>query len=207
MDTNAYEGQPAPPVRASLEQILDEVEALSRGAENDSPFQEPPAGGPPPTAMGTTSPPSQPGGAPPPSPLGGAAAPLLNGLLSNPALLSALPTLMEKMAPLLGAARGSGGGDGTGADTVSQGGTPGQGGAASPVGGLPVARPSHAGMDRHTALLCAVKPYLNPQRRAAADTMIQLCRVWDALEKSGISLGSLLGGLGGVGSANTDQRR
>ena len=57
-----------------------------------------------------------------------------------------------------------------------------------------VVRP-HA-LDRHTALLCALKPYLSPHRRDTADTVIRLCRVWDALEKSGISLAGLLGSVG-----------
>ena len=52
-----------------------------------------------------------------------------------------------------------------------------------------------------TALLCAVKPYLSPQRREAAETVIRICRIWDALERSGISLTGLLGGGGAVPAA------
>ena len=55
-------------------------------------------------------------------------------------------------------------------------------------------------IDRHTALLCAVKPYLSPERQSAADTVIRLCRVWDALERSGISLSGLLGSIPVTGS-------
>jgi hypothetical protein len=42
-----------------------------------------------------------------------------------------------------------------------------------------------------------VKPYLSPGRQEAAETVIRLCRVWDALERSGISLSGILSGLGG----------
>lgn len=91
-------------------------------------------------------------------------------LLSDPAVLSALPTLMENLTPLLsGLGRG--------------------------VGSSPRAERPHTA-DRHTALLCALKPYLSPQRRETAETVIRLCRVWDALERSGISLTGLLGLVG-----------
>jgi hypothetical protein len=69
------------------------------------------------------------------------------------------------------------------------------------TGSSPNAARPHS-VDRHTALLCAIKPYLSPERQDAAETVIRLCRVWDALERSGISLSGLLAG-GGV-SARTD---
>jgi hypothetical protein len=94
----------------------------------------------------------------------------LGALLSNPALLSALPTLAENLGPLLGGVTGG-------------------------VGASPKATRPHT-IDRHTALLCAVKPYLSPQRQSAAETVIRLCRIWDALERSGISLTGLLGSMG-----------
>ena len=94
----------------------------------------------------------------------------LAGLLSNPALLSALPTVMENLSPLQG--------------NLNRG-----------VGSSPSATRPHT-VDRHTALLCAIKPYLSPRRQEAAETVIRLCRVWDALERSGIHVGDLLGGLG-----------
>lgn len=95
----------------------------------------------------------------------------LASLLTNPAVLSALPSLMENLSPLL-ASMGRG------------------------VGSAPTATHPH-GIDRHTALLCALKPYLSPHRRETAETVIRLCKVWDALEKSGISLTGLLGTMGG----------
>ena len=117
---------------------------------------------------------------PPPPPAGGASP--LAGLLAHPELLATLPTLVENLGPLLGGL-GKGGG----------------------VGSAPSATRPHP-IDRHTALLCAVKPYLSPHRREAAETVIRLCRVWDALERSGISLTGLLGGIGGLSapSASAD---
>lgn len=95
--------------------------------------------------------------------------------LANPALLAALPVLAENLRPLMGGSTGSGGG--------------------KPREARPVAP------DRHTALLCAIKPYLSPRRREAAETVIRLCRIWDALERSGISLSGLLSNLGGAAPA------
>ena len=132
----------SPPEGNLLERLLDEVEQVSDGEA------------PPP---------------PPPPPPGGSSP--LGAILSNPALLSALPALMENLSPLLGSLGGG-------------------------VGSSPHATRPHA-VDRHTALLCALKPYLSPHRRETAETVIRLCRVWDALEKSGISLLGLLGTAGG----------
>ena len=145
-----------------LKRLLDEAEGASppaEGGESESP--PPPAVPFSPSAADPTKPvgtsPSE--GMPPP------------GLLANPALLSALPTLVENIGPLLG--------------TLSGGG----------VGSAPGATRPHT-IDRHTALLCAIKPYLSPGRREAAENVIRLCRVWDALERSGISLTGLLGLVG-----------
>lgn len=109
-------------------------------------------------------------------PSGGGASPL-GALLANPALLTALPTLAENIGPLLGSLAGG------------------------PGGAPAVTRPHF--IDRHTALLCAVKPYLSPQRREAAETVIRICRVWDALERSGISLTGLLSSLSGGGEGGS----
>ncbi len=85
----------------------------------------------------------------------------LAGLLSNPAVLSALPTLL-------------GGLNGKGANTKKK-------------------------PDRHTALLCAIKPYLGQERRQTADQLISLCRLWNTLEGAGLTrmLPALLGGASG----------
>ena len=98
----------------------------------------------------------------------------LGGLLANPALLAALPALAENLGPLMG--------------SLSRG-----------TGSPPAAARPHP-VDRHTALLCAVKPYLSERRQDAAETVIRLCRVWDALERSGISLSGLLSGAGSYGT-------
>ena len=66
----------------------------------------------------------------------------------------------------------------------------GGGGSNKRSGGVP---------DRHTALLCALKPYLRHERREAVDTLLQLCRVWDVLSKSGISMGGILNSLNTIG--------
>ncbi len=91
---------------------------------------------------------------------------LLGGLAGNPVLLSAIPTLMENLGPLLG------------------GGGIGKSGGGAKGGGSKSIAPS---LDRHTALLCAVKPYLGSGRQEAAEKIIRLCRAWDALQKSGMT--------------------
>ena len=158
-------------LNALLNRLLDEAEGASPPTEG-SPDGAPsngetstPADGPPPPAVPSVPSPASGG---PPSSSGGPS--LLSGLLSNPALLTALPALLENAGPLLGA--------------LSAG-----NGSARPS----VTRP-HT-VDRHTALLCALKPYLSPERQTAADTVIRLCRMWDALERSGISLSGLFGSL------------
>lgn len=139
---------PPPDPQGLLERLLDEAEAQS----------PPPSPPPQPAPSGDASVPS------PPNPLG--------ALLSDPAVLTALPSLMENLTPLLG--------------SLGRG-----------VGSAPNTARPHT-LDRHTALLCAIKPYLSPHRRETAETVIRLCRIWDALERSGISLTGLLGSVGGT---------
>jgi hypothetical protein len=146
---------------ALLERLLDEAEAAAPPAAEPPPTPPPPAG--------------QSSGEAPPPPAGNP----LGLLLQNPALLSALPSLMENLSPLLSSL---GGGAGT----------------------SPNATRPHS-IDRHTALLCALKPYLSPHRRETAETVLRLCKVWDALERSGISISSLLGSVGG-GTASGEGR-
>lgn len=152
-------------LNALLNRLLDEAEGETATAEPAAP---------PPEERGDTAP------SPPPPDVPSEALPVtaptspptvspLAGLLSNPTLLSALPTVLENIGPLLGSVSGG-------------------------TGSAPTATRPHA-IDRHTALLCAVKPYLSPERQNAADTVIRLCRVWDALERSGISLSGLLGAI------------
>ena len=98
-------------------------------------------------------------------------------------LVSLLPTILSAL-PQGGGTQGGGAPAGRG----TQGGGP-QGGGSSGAKGQPP--------DRHTALLCAVKPYLGERRQATADTVIRLCRLWDALSRAGLSTAVLNGLLGG----------
>ena len=50
-------------------------------------------------------------------------------------------------------------------------------------------------LDKHTALLCALKPYLGRERQQALEQMISVCRVMTTLEGMGISLPDLWAGL------------
>lgn len=119
----------------------------------------------------------------PSSPVGG----LLGGLLSNPALLSALPQLISGLGALSG-----------GAPASEQGGEATAASASTPATSdnktdKAASTSKHAfPPDRHTALLCAIKPYLGSQRRQAADYLISLCRVWGTLQSMGIDLPALL---------------
>jgi hypothetical protein len=144
-----------------LDRLLDEAEAAA------PPAAEPPPTPPPPVGQSSGETPPPPAGNP------------LGLLLQNPALLSALPSLMENLSPLLGSLGGG-------------------------TGSAPHATRPHS-IDRHTALLCALKPYLSPHRRETAETVLRLCKVWDALERSGISLSGLLGSVGG-GTASSEGR-
>ena len=153
---------PAPPSPdSSLNRLLDR---LLTEAEAAPPASAPLSPSPPPTGDTASGDTASGGGdeSPAPHPLG--------LLAPNPALLSAIPTLMENLSPLLA-------------------------GLKTGVGSAPNATRPHS-IDRHTALLCALKPYLSPHRRDTAETVLRLCRIWDALERSGISLTGLLGSTG-----------
>ena len=148
------------PQAGILERLLDEVENTAPPPADSPPTSDSPPIPPPATGdTPTDTPPSPPSAGNP-----------LGLLLQNPALLSAIPTLMENLSPLLA-------------------------GLKTGVGSAPNATRPHS-IDRHTALLCALKPYLSPHRRDAAETVLRLCRIWDALERSGISLTGLLGSTG-----------
>ena len=155
---------PAPPSPASsLNRLLDRL--LTEAEAEAAPPASAPLSPSPPPAGDTASGDTASGGtdeSPAPHPLG--------LLAQNPALLSAIPTLMENLSPLLA-------------------------GLKTGVGSAPNATRPHS-IDRHTALLCALKPYLSPHRRDTAETVLRLCRIWDALERSGISLTGLLGSTG-----------
>ena len=91
----------------------------------------------------------------------------LGALFSNPAVMTAIPTLMKELGPMLSGLGGKGdSGGGAASLKFLQGGHP----------------------DRHTALLCAVKPYLGHERQEAAEQLIRLCRIWTAIQGVGGSL-------------------
>ena len=73
----------------------------------------------------------------------------LGALLSNPEILSKLPSIMSAVGSLSGGMKSAG-------DTSKRGG-------------------------QHTALLCALKPYLNPERRRAADSILNLLKIDEVL--------------------------
>ncbi len=174
MDTSQTTPAATPP-EDILGRILDEVE------QGKNAFASPLGDGATSSAAANTA--GNPIAADNPIAAGNPLASLLGGVVSNPALLSALPTLLEQIGPLLSGASGS--------PSVEK----------TSAAHNPSAR--RVPMDRHTALLCAVKPYLNADRQATVDTVIRLCRVWDALERAGISPGGLLTSLGSMtGSRN-----
>ena len=90
----------------------------------------------------------------------------LGALFSNPAVMTAIPTLMKELGPMLSGLNGKGDSGGSASLKFLQGGHP----------------------DRHTALLCAVKPYLGRERQEAAEQLIRLCRIWTAIQGMGGSL-------------------
>ena len=111
---------------------------------------------------------------------------ILGGLLSSPALLSALPQLMNGLG---GLSKGT-----VSAESTEE--KDGNGGGSAAVSAK---QSGYSHPDRHTALLCALKPYLGSERQQAAEYLISLCRVWSTLQGMGINLPALL--LSGQGGA------
>lgn len=138
--------------------------------------------------------------APASTPAGG----LLGGLLSNPALLSALPQLLSSLTPLMSGAKGS---SGAVAASAPGAGDQAEGDGSSPPASLSAAKAVSIPPDRHTALLCAIKPYLGRERQQAAEQLIGLCRVWTTLQGLGISFPSLLSSLQGVSAPEAPERK
>lgn len=75
---------------------------------------------------------------------------ILTSLLSNPEIMSKLPTIMSAAGGILGAGKS----DGEGA---------------------------RKNVSHHAALLCALKPYLNSDRKRAAEYIINFLRISDAM--------------------------
>ena len=110
---------------------------------------------------------------------------LLSGLISNPALLSALPQLIKG---------GSGLSQPPTINATAEEAAPAaaQENEKASSASVPTATHGHGSSGHSAALLCALKPYLGTDRRQAVDYMINLCRVWDTLQGMGISLPLLL---------------
>lgn len=109
---------------------------------------------------------------------------IMSGLLAHPEILTALPTLLQTLGPLL-RPRPS---DQTAA---SEGAEDGQtDGSAVPASALPAPRPAppkgRRPPNRHVALLCALKPYLSRERSQAVDMLVQVCRLLDAVQDMGL---------------------
>ena len=153
MDASRQDG--APDLSAALSTLLSDPELMSRisGIVN-----------------GTSSAPSQPESTPdtPPPPTDaetaaqatdavpppGNTAGGLGGLLSNPDVMAKLPAVMATIAPMLG-------GEGKGSTKNH----------SSPP----------RSENKHTALLCALKPYLSPRRCQAIDYIIKLEKIGSLL--------------------------
>lgn len=103
---------------------------------------------------------------------------ILSSLLSNPELISKLPTIIASIKPIiemLGRTNSS-----TSA-SVSES-TP---AVSLPVQSAPMGSTAHRSgydHDSRTALLCAMKPYLSNDRRNAIDYIVKLGRLGDILK-------------------------
>ncbi len=171
-------------MNARLAQLLDEAEQGSLTPPPDTASAIASGG-----AAGTDVPPSSDG-------IGDGTATMPTGGASmNMAWLTALPTLMENLSPLLGRPPSSGG---------ERGEAPRQERGAADTAVVRTAT-GHRSLNRHTALLSAIKPYLSSDRQAATDTVIRLCRIWDTLEQSGISPGGILSSISNMSRTATER--
>lgn len=106
-------------------------------------------------------------------------------LLSNPALLEKLPTLLSMAKPLIGLL-----GNQAPQQSAAKESAPASLSLPTkdePAGAFDTsksAKPaiSHSDSDRRAALLCAMKPYLSADRREAIDYIIKLSRLGDLLK-------------------------
>ena len=136
------------------------LQKLSSKTNSDPPSNSPPSGDPAASS-----------GAP--NPMGD----VLASLLSNPDLLAKLPSLLSSMKPILDMLGGVGA-----AGTAQNSAT-----ASAPVGAQsePASaqdKSSDKRSDSRTALLCAMKPYLSPDRQNAIDYIVKLGRLGDILK-------------------------
>ena len=109
----------------------------------------------------------------------------LRSLLSDPQLMEKLPQMMAMLSPLLSAKAPS---EASSSPTAEP---------ALPSTSLPVAAPAaervpseaHASLGTNSAskqrdaLLCALKPFLSPERQHAVDSLLQLSRLGDLIHR------------------------
>ena len=95
---------------------------------------------------------------------------LLSSLLSNPELMTKLPTIISAVKPFM--------------EMMSAQGSPPQEAAPTlaPSPPKPQISPSKGEGDSRTVLLCAMKPYLSSERRQAIDYIVKLGRLGDILK-------------------------
>ena len=96
---------------------------------------------------------------------------ILSSILSNPELIAKLPQLISLAAPMLGAFLGGTQKEASHENTSAP---------ASPPISPPPKASAHS--DSRAALLCAIKPYLCPDRQAAVDYIIKLSRLGEILK-------------------------
>ncbi len=102
---------------------------------------------------------------------------IMSALLSNPDLLSKLPSLLSSIKPIM--------------EMLGKSSIPASSnmsdGNAEPVSTIPsgISSPKHqpkSEADRRSALLCAMKPYLNQDRQNTIDYIIKISRLGDILK-------------------------
>lgn len=102
---------------------------------------------------------------------------VLSSLLSNPELLAKLPSLLSSMKPILDMLGGVGA---AGTAQTSATASPPVGAQSEPASEQD--KSSDKKSDSRTALLCAMKPYLSPDRQNAIDYIVKLGRLGDILK-------------------------
>ena len=94
---------------------------------------------------------------------------LISAILSNPELLSKIPTIISNIKPLLELFGGN----------LSQ---KSESSSVSAVATQKEKNTDNGDRDRRIALLCAMKPYLGKDRRDAIDYIVKLSRLGDVLK-------------------------
>ena len=106
---------------------------------------------------------------------------LLSSLLSNPELLSKIPSIIATVKPIM-EMMSSGSASNTTIPTFSATNASVQGAKNREVDSAPASNLQPGSDDRRAALLCALKPYLSDDRCRAIDYIIKLNRLGDVLK-------------------------